>query len=178
MSRIPASTFPTGILPIRLAKRLAAPAWLFLLFLTTPVLWRNWPPSLIQRFPALGAVSPKDLLQTTFGHLYIGASILLILTFIVLAKRRLPIILGLTCALGVIQVLTSCIGWGNISTYVLAISLSSVAVEFIRQNGDALRELRRHKQFNFAKVLYRTLRLWSPMLIVGAGGYALLLWLT
>jgi hypothetical protein len=125
---------------------------------------------MIGKLPTLAGLSPAALLATTPGHLYVAANIAVWIAFAVFARNRIRITLVLGCALFIFQLITGCIGWDRIAAAMVALAVTGVAVQFIRENAAIIQELHR-TNVKFGKLLGKTASLWWPMLIIAVIGF-------
>lgn len=136
----------------------ASVLWYGLLVLTIPGIQQQW------------SVMPADFLTTWYGYLYLGFCLLVSLLYIGVCKQRRLVLLAFAVTLLALQVLHASldkfinIGWDRIAIVILGLAALVILYEAIRQNIPFFRDCHR-KQIPIGRLTYRSLMLWSPLMV-------------
>lgn len=138
--------------------------WYGLLLLTIPALSRQWPAFLAEQWPPIKASAPSDFLLSPLGLLYAGLCALVCIAFAWMARRRRVVFLAFAVTVLWLQLTDGTVGWDRLAIATLGLATLTILLEAFRQNIPFFRECHRN-QVAVRKLAYRSLILWSPLLI-------------
>jgi hypothetical protein len=151
----------------------SALAWWAALLLTAPALASAWFVD-GQRLD----VSLAGLLQSADATMrpvavvtsaYLAACAGVVLAFVLRCQAKRGVILALALTLALLEAAWGLFGLGRLLVAMAGLGAAAVAVEVLRQNRGLVRQLRAAR-VSWAGLLGRTLRLWSPsLLLIGIG---------